>query len=66
MGKKYSVKKTTRVQREKIANDALAISVLDAPKPSESTMSLVEEYIKGNIEIDEVLQKVIAQYKVSV
>ena len=65
MAKKYSVSETTRVEREKIANDALAISVLDAPEPSESTMELVEEYVKGNMEISEVLKKTIARYKVA-
>lgn len=66
MTKKYSVKETTRVEREKIANDALAISILDAPEPTEHTKKLVDEYINGHMEIGEVLQKTIAQYKVSV
>ena len=66
MAKKYSVKETTRVEREKIANDALAISILDAPEPTENTKKLVDEYINGNMEIGEVLQKTIAQYKVSI
>lgn len=66
MVKKYSIKDTTRVEREKIANDALAISVLDAPEPTENTKKLVNEYIKGNMEIGEVLQQTIARYKVSV
>lgn len=66
VAKKYSVKDTTRVEREKIANDALAISVLDAPEPTENTKKLVNEYINGHMEINEVLQKTIAQYKVSV
>lgn len=65
MAKKYSVKETTRVEREKIANDALAISILDAPEPTETTKKLVNEYINGDMEIREVLQKTIAQYKVS-
>ena len=30
MGKDYSIKNTTKVQREKIANEALGISTLDA------------------------------------
>ncbi|MBQ7033863.1 MAG: hypothetical protein IJN25_09435 [Clostridia bacterium] len=66
MTKKYSVKETTRVEREKIANDALAISILDASEPTEQTKKLVDEYINGHMEISEVLQKIIAQYKVSV
>lgn len=66
MAGKYSVKETTRVEREKIANDALAISILDAPEPTENTKELVNEYINGNIEIKEVLQKTIAHYKMSI
>lgn len=66
MAKKYSVKETTRVEREKIANDALAISILDAPEPTANTKKLVDEYINGSMEIGEVLQKTIAQYKVPV
>ena len=65
MSKKYSVSETTRVQREKIANDALAISILDAPEPSKDTLELVDEYIKGNMEISDVLKKTIEQYRVS-
>ena len=65
MSKKYSVSETTRVQREKIANDALAISILDAPEPSKDTLKLVDEYIKGNMEISDVLKKTIEQYRVS-
>ncbi|MCH5185653.1 MAG: hypothetical protein J1F64_05950 [Oscillospiraceae bacterium] len=66
MSKKYSVSETTRVQREKIANDALAISILDAPEPSKDTLELVDEYIKGNMEIGDVLKKTIEQYRVSI
>lgn len=65
VGKKYTISETTRVQREKIANDALAISVLDAPQPSERTMSLVDEYIKGNMEIEDILKETINYYQVS-
>lgn len=64
MAKKYSISETTRVQREKIANDAL--STLDAPEPSADTLELVNEYVKGNMEINDVLQKMIERYRVSV
>lgn len=66
MVKKYSIKETTCVEREKIANDALAISILDAPEPTDRTKKLVDEYINGNMEIGEVLKKTISQYKVMV
>lgn len=66
MAKKYLISETTRVQREKIANDALALSTLDAPEPSKDTLDLVDEYVKGNMEINDVLQKTIERYRVSV
>lgn len=66
MAKKYSISETTRVQREKIANDALILSTLDAHEPSADTLELVEEYVKGNMEINDVLQKTIERYRVSV
>lgn len=65
MSKNYSISDTTRVQREKIANDAMAISILDAPMPTEDTLKLVGEYINGNMEIDDVLNKTIEKYRVS-
>lgn len=51
--KKYSIKDTTKVIREKIVNDALAISTLDASEPTQETMNLVQEYIDGKKEISE-------------
>lgn len=60
MQKKYSVSETTKVEREKIANDALGISTLDAAEP---TKELVNQYILGNMEISDVLQKTINRYK---
>ncbi len=63
MQKKYSVSETTRVEREKIANDALGISTLDAAEPTEETKKLVNEYILGNMEISDVLEATINRYK---
>ena len=57
MAKKHSISETTRVQREKIANDALVLLTLDAPEPSADTLKLVDEYVKGNMEINDLLQK---------
>ena len=65
MAKKYSISETTRVQREKIANNALALSTLNAPEPSADTLELVDECVKGNVEINDVLQKTIERYGVS-
>lgn len=64
--KRYSIKETTKVERERIANDALAIATLDAPAPTQETMNLVQEYIDGKKEIDEILAETIHRYKVEV
>ena len=61
--KKYSIKDTTKVIREKIVNDALAISTLDASEPTQETMNLVQEY--GKKEISEILEDTINRYKVA-
>lgn len=61
--KKYSIKETTKVGREKIVNDALAIATLDADAPTERTMNLVQEYIDGKKEISEILKETITYYR---
>ena len=63
--KKYSIRETTKVQREKIANDALSISMLDAKKPTDETMKLVRNYIDGEQEISEILKTTINRYKLT-
>ena len=63
--KKYSIKDTTKFIREKIVNDALAISTLDASEPTQETMNLVQEYIDGKKEISEILEDTINRYKVA-
>lgn len=63
MKKKYSVADTTKVERQKIANDALGISTLDAAEPTEETKKLVEQYISGNMEISDILKATINRYK---
>lgn len=64
MFKKYSIAETTRVEREKIVNDALALSTLDAAEPTEQTRKLINQYIVGKMEISEVLKKTILRYRV--
>ena len=63
MGKDYSVQGTTKLQREKYVNDALALSTLDAPEPSAETMALMREYVDGKREISNVLTRTINRYK---
>ena len=66
MGKDYSIQGTTKLQREKYVNDALALSTLDAPEPSAETMLLMREYVDGKREISDVLKQTINRYKVMV
>ena len=63
MAKDYSVQGTTKLQREKYVSDAIALATLDAPEPSEETMSLMRDYVDGKREISEVLELTIGRYK---
>ncbi len=60
---KYLINETTREERELIVEKALAISLSRAKKPSQKTLDLVNEYIDGNIELEEVQKQVIELYK---
>ena len=62
MTKDYSIQGTTKLQREKYVSDAIALSTLDAPAPSEETMSLMQDYINGEREIPEILLLTIKRY----
>ena len=64
MAKDYSIKNTTKLQREKLMNDAIALSTLDAPPPSMETMALIHEYVDGKREIDDVLKLTIERYRI--
>jgi hypothetical protein len=65
MPKKYTVKDTTKVQREKYANEALSISILDAPMPSKFAQDCMREYVDGKRELDDVRQQIIDHYRVT-
>lgn len=61
--KKYSIKETTKVEREKIVQDAYAIAVSTGASPTDEMMNLVEEYIDGKKEISEILEETIRKYQ---
>ena len=61
--KKYSIKETTKVEREKIVQDAYAIAVSSGAPPTEEVMQLVEEYIDGKKEISEIFEETIRKYQ---
>lgn len=60
--KKYSIKETTKVEREKIVQDAYAIAVSTGEPPTEEMMQLVQEYVDGKKEISEILEETIRKY----
>lgn len=60
---KYSVKNTTKIEREKLRNVALCYSTLDAAEPSKDTMDLVNEYVAGKLEIADALEIVLDKYR---
>jgi len=63
MAKDYSIQGTTKLQREKYAEEAMALSTLDAPAPSKETLDLMREHIDGKREISEVLELTIERYR---
>lgn len=60
---RYLISNTTKEEREKLLQDALAISQIDAGPPDDETMKLFQEYINGTMEISEVQKRVIERYK---
>lgn len=57
------IKDTTKEQRKKIVEDGLALTTLDAPRPSDDVLKLYDEYIEGKIELAEVEKIVLERYK---
>lgn len=53
----------TREERQRLVDEALAITLLGAPEPTLETQNLIEKYIAGDIEIPEILEKTIERYK---
>ena len=58
----YSVDKTTRKDRIKLVKKALAISISGADVPTDETLNLTKDYVDGNIELEELQQKIIDKY----
>lgn len=61
--KKHLIKNSTKEERKKRVKESVAISMLDAKEPSEYAKENYNEYINGNMELDEVLRKVIKKHK---
>lgn len=60
--RKYSIKETTKVEREKIVQDAYAIAVSTGVPPTEEMMQMVQEYVNGKKEISKILEETIRKY----
>lgn len=63
MNEPWLIKNSTREERQKRVNGAIAISTLDAPEPSPKAMELYQKYIDGEMELDEIKEKLIEIYK---
>lgn len=63
MNKSCLIADTTREQREKIVADALAVSTLDAGKPTEDVMAMAQQYVDGTMELSEIEEAVLHKYR---
>jgi putative transcriptional regulator len=63
VSKEYFVPTTTREEREKMVNNALALSTLDAPEPTRYTKQLADQFIEGNISEGDMLRAAIERYQ---
>lgn len=57
------IKDTTREERKKIIEDAIAISSVDSLPPTDMGMKLYHKYIEGEMELSDITQYLIAAYK---
>ena len=60
---KHLIQNSTSRERQKIVNGAIAISMLDSEAPTEKAMELYQKYIDGEMEIDEVSEEILKNYK---
>ena len=60
---KYLINETTKEERALLVYKALGISMSDAEAPSNKTLALANEYIEGNMELEDVQKKVIEMHK---
>lgn len=59
----YLIKDTTKEERKLIVEKALSISLTGADMPEDDVLKLVNEYIEGKRELDEIQRMVISKYK---
>lgn len=59
----YLIKDTTKEERKNIAKNAFGISIASDNMPSKETIDLVNQYINGKLELEDVKKKVIERYR---
>lgn len=59
----YLIKDTSKEERKKLAKNAFGISIASNERPSNETITLVKEYINGNMELEDVQKQIINRYK---
>lgn len=59
---KHLIQNATKSEREKRVHGAIAISMLDSEAPSKKAMDFYQKYIDGEMELDEVKEKIIKMY----
>ena len=62
---KYLISETTKEERKLLVEKALSISLSGADAPSQEVLDLVNEYIEGKKELEEIQEIVINKYKES-
>ncbi len=60
---KYGIPNTTKEQREKFVADAEAINLLGAEPLTKENRDLLQTYIDGENELNELRKKIIDKYK---
>ena len=60
---RYSIANTTKEQREKFVANAEAINSLGAETLTKENRALLNRYVDGEIELDDLRKKIIDKYK---
>ena len=60
---KHLIKNSTREEREKRVKDAMALASLGGTSPTEECKALFDKYIDGEMEMEEIEETILAQYK---
>lgn len=59
---KYLIKDTTKEERMQLVKKAFGIAIADNQVPTDTSIELVQKYINGEMELEQVKQKIIQIY----